>query len=157
MDAALFMRESEALLTPLYRISYSILRSQADAEDAVQQGLMKAWAAKERANPDKFRPWVTRIVVNESRNIQRYRMRVMPVEDMPGGQAFEPPDLDVMEAVYGLPEPLRVAFAMKYIASYKEKEIAQALRLPLSTVKNRLARARQLLRDKLTDAEVMFE
>jgi len=66
MDAALFMREVQPMLTKLYRVAFCILRSQADAEDAVQQGLLKAWAAKDNIRLDSFQPWVTRIVVNES-------------------------------------------------------------------------------------------
>ncbi len=157
MEAPLFISESQAMMTPLYRIGYSILRSRADAEDAVQQGLMKAWAARERVAPEKFRAWVTRIVVNECRNIQRHRRRVALSADVAADQAFIPPDPDVMDAVYELQESLRVPFAMKYIARYTEKEIGEALRLPVSTIKNRLARARRLLRDKLSDSEVMFE
>lgn len=152
-----FIDHTPELLAPLHRISYCILRSSADAEDAVQQGLMKAWAAKNRAAPDTFRPWVTRIVINEARNIQRHRMRVTPVDKLLMSEAFMPPDSDVMDAVYALPEPLRVLFTMKYVAGYKEREIAVAMRLPLSMVKNRLARARQLLRDTLSDTEVTFE
>lgn len=157
VDRATFMRESDALLTPLLRISMGILRAQADAEDAVQQALMKAWAARDRVSEEKFRPWLTRIVINESRNIQRYRMRVMPSDTIAAERPFQTPDMDVVDAVLGLPEHLRIPFVMKYLARYKETEIASTLRLPASTIKNRLARARGLLRDELTDTEVAFE
>lgn len=157
VDATTFASETQALLSPLYRISYSILRSQADAQDAVQQGLMKAWTHKDRVHPEKFRAWVTRIVINESHNIQRYRMRVSPSDTVETGQPFVSPDIDVMEAILALQENLRIPFLMKYLSCYKEREIAQTLRLPVSTIKNRLARARQLLRETLSDTEVSFE
>ena len=153
MDAAHFMRESEPLLTPLYRIAYSLLHSRADAEDAVQQGLLKAWAARGKARPESFRPWVTRIVINESRNIQRYRMRVVPAEAPEPEAAFQPPNPEIMEAVYALPEPLRIPFVLKYMEHYQEREVAKAMRLPLSTIKNRLSRARQALRTALTEED----
>lgn len=156
VDGALFMSESEAMLTTLYKISYSILRSRADAEDAVQQGLLKAWAARARANPEKFRAWVARIVINESRNIQRYRMRVMPSEVIERQGEFFPPDWDVMDAVGRLPEKLRVPLSLKYVACFREKEIAETLHIPVSMVKNRLARARELLREELKDMEGLF-
>ena len=151
MDAARFMGEAQPMLPKLYRIAYCVLRSRADAEDAVQQGMLKAWAAKDKIRPDSFRPWVTRIVINESRNIQRYRLRVAPSDAPPAEEPFEPPDPDVMEAVYALPENFRIPFALKYVGNYREREVAGALRLPLSTVKSRLARARQALRGALTE------
>lgn len=151
MDAAHFMRESEPMLKHLYKIAYCILRARADAEDAVQQGLMKAWAVKEKAKPDTFRAWVSRIVINEARNIQRYRMRVMPTASLELDGAFDPPDVGVMEAVYALPEKLLDPFSLKYVGGYTEREVADTLRLPLPTVKKRLAQARQALRDTLNE------
>jgi DNA-directed RNA polymerase specialized sigma24 family protein len=53
-----FTHEVTALSPTLYRLCISILRSDADAQDAVQQGLMKAWAAKDTARPETFRPWL---------------------------------------------------------------------------------------------------
>lgn len=153
MDGALFLSEAEAMLQSLYKLSYSILRSRADAEDAVQQGLLKAWEARASANPEKFRAWVARIVINESRNIQRYRMRVTPAEAVERQEPFSPPDWDVMDAVYRLPEKFRIPLSLKYIACFREKEIAQSLHIPVSTVKNRLGRARALLREDLKELE----
>lgn len=157
VDAATFTEEATALLRTLYRVSLSILRADADAQDAVQQALMKAWAAKDRAQPDRFRPWLTRIVINESRNIQRRRMRVMPVADIPHQPDVALPDIDVVQAIEDLPEKWRIPFLLKYAGRYTEQEIAGALRLPASTVKSRLYSARQALKQALSDREVMFE
>ena len=151
MDKARFMREAEPLLTKLYGIAYCILRSRADAEDAVQQGLLKAWAARERIRAATFQPWVTRIVIHECRNIQRHRARVVPSDTPAAAEGFVPPDPAVMMAVLALPDKLRVPFSLKYVGNYREREIADALRLPLSTIKSRLARARRTLRDALTE------
>ena len=156
VDEATFTAQAEALLPMLYRVGMGILHTQADAQDAVQQGLMKAWAAKDRVQPDKLRVWMTRSIVNECRNIQRHRMRVTPVEEMIQGQPFEPPDVDVAQAIADLPEKWRIPFLLKYAGQYTEKEIALALRLPPTTVKSRLHSARQSLRETLTDKEVVF-
>ncbi len=156
VEAALFLEESENLFKKLYQISFGLLRNHADSEDAVQQGLMKAWAAKARANPDTFRPWLTRIVINECRNIQRHRMRVSPKDEILTGQYDDPLFSDVMDAVKNLPDKYQMVFTMKYIAGFSEKETAAALHLPLSTVKNRLAKARLLMRESLSLKEVTF-
>lgn len=158
VDTASFLRESEAMLGRLYQTAYYVLRARQDAEDAVQQGLMKAWAARGSARPDTFRAWLSRIVVNECRNIQRHRMRVVPSEMVaPKDEAWKPPDPDLAEAVERLPKAIRVPFVLKYVACLTEREVAEAMRVPVSTVKNRLARARKLLRDALADWEVTFE
>lgn len=146
------------MLSRLYGTAYYMLRSRADAEDAVQQGLMKAWAARDRANPQTFQAWLARIVVNECHNIQRHRMRVVPAETVePASDAFAAPDPDLLDAVGRLPESLRIPFVLKYLTCLTEAEVARAMRLPASTIKSRLAKARRTLRDTLADWEVSFE
>lgn len=158
VDTAFFMRESEAMLTQLYNTAYYMLRLKADAEDAVQQGLMKAWAARDRAKPQTFKAWLARIVVNECHNIQRHRMRVVPSDTIElEKDAFQQPDPDLMDAVCQLPDSLRIPFVLKYLACLTEQEVAHAMRLPASTVKNRLAKARKTLRGVLSDWEVSFQ
>lgn len=158
VDGALFLRETEARLTRLYQAAYSILRARQDAEDAVQQALLKAWVSRGRARPETFGPWLTRIVVNECRNIQRHRMRMVPYEAVAEeGEAFTPPDPDLWGALQELPESLRLPFSLKYVAQFTEREVAQAMRLPVSTIKNRLAKARKVLRAALAEWEVSLE
>lgn len=158
VDGDSFLRESEAMLTRLYNTAFYMLRAKADAEDAVQQGLMKAWAARARANPPTFRAWLARIVVNECHNIQRHRMRVVPSETVAlAMDSFAQPDPDLMDAVQRLPEPFRTPFVLKYLACLTEQEVAHAMRLPVSTIKNRLSKARKMLRSALADWEVSFE
>lgn len=159
VDSAQFLRDAEAQLPRLYRVAYGILRARQDAEDASQQALLKAWAARSNARPDTFVPWLMRILVNECRNIQRHRMRMVP-SDTIGATAtisFTPPDPDVWRAVEALPDALRIPFSLKYLAQCTEQEVAQAMGVPVSTVKNRLSKARKTLREALSDWEVAFE
>lgn len=157
VDKATFTEEATALLGTLYRISASILHSEADAQDAVQQGLLRAWSARGRAQPERLRPWLTKIIINECRNIQRHRMRVTPVMDMPGRAEYAPHDPDVATALNSLPEKWRVPLLLMYAGRYTEREIAKALGIPVTTVKSRLHSARKALRGRLEDKEVVFE
>lgn len=161
MDKAEFTRAIEGMLPALYRVSASILRSRADAEDAVQQALLKAWASRDRLRADTMRAYVTRIAVNECRNIQRYRMRVTPVdangEDAGREPAFDPSDHAVREALDALREDLRTPLLLKYMEGYSEREAASALNLALPAFKSRLYRARKELKKLLTDWEVRFQ
>lgn len=158
VDETVFTLESAALLPALYRICMSILHSDADAQDAVQQCLMKGWAKRGSVQPDGLRPWLTRIAVNECRNIQRYRRRVYPTDAVAAcRQAPDLPDMELKEAIGRMGEKLRTPLLLKYRENYSEREIAQVLRVPVSTVKNRLYRARRALLKSLKDAEVAFE
>jgi len=138
----------------LYRISVSILKHDEDARDAVQQALMKAWAARERVAEDYFRPWLVRIVVNECRTLFRKRKRFAA---WLGAQTIPAPsealDVELRDALDRLPEKLRIPLLLHYLEGLSLKETAKALRLPVSTVKGRLFRARKALQAQLTEKE----
>ena len=150
MDDATFIRLCEAEMTGLYRMAVSILRRQQDAEDAVQQALLKGWTARQKAWRGSERAWLMRIVINECRNVQRYRMRVSPVETLPETPS-DVPDVGLRLAVDALPEALRLPLLLKYMESMSEKDIAVALRLSIPAVKSRLLRARRTLRKALNE------
>ena len=152
MDDATFVGLCAESTAAFYRVAVSILRRQQDAEDAVQQALLKAWSARRKAWKDCEQAWVMRIVINECRNIQRYRMRVTPVEVMPEAPASVP-DIALRMAIDALPEALRLPLLLKYMESMSEKEVARALGLSVPSVKSRLMRARRALRKEL-DEEV---
>ena len=143
---------AQALLPTLYRIAVGLLRCDADARDAVQQALLKGWEKRESARPGAFRWYLTRILINECRNIQRARMRVFPVEAPPAVVT----DSALYDALYALREELRLPLMLKYLQGMSEKEAARALGIPVTTLKNRLFRARRALK-KALDGEVTFE
>ena len=148
---------AQEALPALYKIAMGILRSDADARDAVQQALLRGWEKKENAREGMLRWYLTRILINECHNIQRQRMRVFPAEEIPFAPSAESPDYqELYDALYALPEKLRLPLLLKYIEGCSEKEAAQALGIPVTTFKNRLHRARMELR-KALDREVMFE
>lgn len=152
IDDATFVNVSREAMPSLYRISLGILRRPQDAQDAVQQGLMKAWAARHKARGGSERAWITQIVIHECRNIQRYRQRVTPVESMDEAE-WTPPDRTLRDAVDALPQSLRLPVLLKYMEGMSEREVAQAMRLSAAAVKSRLLRARKALR-KLLNEEV---
>lgn len=93
---------------------------------------------------------MTRIVVNVSYDLIRQRRRSLPVDRFPDVAApSENQDTGLYEAIDGLPEILRTPFLLKYMEGMTEKEVGAALRIPLTSVKNRLFRARKALQKAL--------
>lgn len=150
MNDASFIQLCTESMTAFYRVAISILRKQQDAEDAVQQAFMKGWTSRKRIWKGSEQAWMMRIVINECRNIQRYRMRVSPSENLPEASS-DWPDMALRVAVDALPENLRLPLLLKYMEALSEKEIAIALQLSVPAVKSRLHRARQTLRNELNE------
>ena len=92
-----------------------------------------------------------RILVNECYTLLRQRKKVIPMEELPTRTVDVPGDSPLQAAVRALPETLRTPLLLKYMEGMTEKEVAEALRLPLSSVKNRLFRARKLLKQELNE------
>src|SRR3954452_11771838 len=96
-----------------FRAAYLVTGSAAEAEDAAQEGFVKAWQALPRFREGApFRPWLLSIVVNEARNRRRHAGRQAAL----ALRAFEPPRAGVEEAAAARAEQerlLRVVGAMR--------------------------------------------
>lgn len=151
MDESTYIALCRDNLAAFHRMALSITASLPDAEDAVQQALLKAWQHRRKARPGLERAWVMRILVNECYTLLRQRKRTIPMEELPIRMPGAPADSPLQEAIRALPENLRTPILLKYMEGMTEKEVAEALRLPVSSVKNRLFRARKLLREELNE------
>ena len=154
MDKQELGQQIIALTGTLYHVSYSLLRSEADREDAVQSAIEKGWRKASALRDDhKLKSWMVRILINECYSILRRSIREMPVETL-----IEPavdtgaPDPDLREEIMALPEPLRLPIVLHYMEGFSINEIASTLRCPKGTVLSRMNRGRKLLRDNLTEA-----
>jgi RNA polymerase sigma-70 factor (ECF subfamily) len=146
------------------RTAYLACRDASDAEDAVQEAFVKAYAALGRFRAGSpFRPWLLRIVANEARNRRRSAGRqtglaLRVAEDRPLGEAAPSPEAAVLEAeskatllaaLEGLRDDDRLVIGYRYLLELSEAETAAALGVPAGTVKSRLSRALRRLRDSL--------
>ena len=136
----------------LYRVSYSQLQRACDREDAVQECLRKAWQHRGRLRDERYmQTWVIRILLNECRNIYKKNRREVPSEDVPPPAPKDSGDIALHDALLALPEKLRLPVVLHYLEGYSVGEVAQLLRLPLGTVKTRMAKARTTLRQMLSE------
>ena len=151
-----------------FRVAYVLLGTAADAEDAAQEGFVRAYLALGffRAG-EPFRPWLLQVVGNEARNRRRARGRreglaeraIAAVRGTSGGIPASPaPEVEalagetqaeVREALAGLDEGERLVVTCRYLLGLTEAETAAALGIPAGTVKSRLHRGLRRLRDRL--------
>ena len=156
-DDELWQRTARECTVMLYKLAFSLLRSEADAQDAVQQTLLRTWEKRTGIRDESLRAYMTRTLINECHNIQRQKRRVDYVEEYPPLAALQAREYrEVYEAISALPEKLRLPIYLKYLENLSEAEAAQALRIPVTTFRGRLHRARTHLR-RILDREVLFE
>jgi RNA polymerase sigma factor (sigma-70 family) len=150
-----------------FRTAYVITRSAAEAEEAAQDAFVKAYRAlgsfRTGAEP---RPWLLRIVANEARNRvrsagRRQRLELRLAEGFRPGDAAPSPEAAAVEAderrrliglVNELDENDRQVIASRYFLELNSEETAAALGIPEGTVKSRLSRALNRLREKVEHA-----
>lgn len=137
-----------AMQETLYRVSYSLLAQPCDREDAVQECIRKAWQKRETLRDDRvMQTWVIRILIRECYTLLRKKRRELPVEVLPERIAPLDADPDGHALFLALDERHRLPAVLYYIEDYEIKEIARMLRLPAGTVKSRLHRAREKMRE----------
>jgi RNA polymerase sigma-70 factor (ECF subfamily) len=140
----------------LYRLAYSYLKNEADAQDAVQNGACKALRSWKSLQNAKFADtWLFRIVMNESLTLLRARQRWSQDEAALDNQSTEDcyEDVDLKRAVEALGEPDRSIVTLRYFEELKLSEVAQVLEMPENTVKSRLYRALRKLRSALKEED----
>lgn len=150
-----------------FRTAYIFTGSAADAEDAAQEGFVKAYLALDRYDPARpFRPWLLQIVANEARNRRRSAGR-RTVHELRSAHLPTPPQSDdpehaaelaetrsrLVALLDDLPDRERIVIALRYFAQLTEEETAAAIGVPRGTVKSRASRALRRLRRRLGDAE----
>lgn len=143
----------------LFRTALAILGSEADARDAVQETLIKAW----RSLPDlrdvnRFDAWLGRSLINQCRDALRRRGRVREIG--PDQGTFDPPaakpaemSSDLLAAFARISVDHRAILVLHHLHGYGVREIGAWLGIPSGTVKWRLSRARRALRVEL-DREI---
>ena len=152
-----------------FRTAYLLAGNAADAEEAAQDGFVKAYRALGRFRRGApLRPWLLRIVANEARNLRRSAARRerltlrAAAEDRPGDAVPSPEAAllaresheRLLAAVEQLPAEHRDAVACRYLLELSEEETAAALGIRRGTVKSRLSRALARLRENLGEEEL---
>ena len=167
----------KAYTQKLYRLAYGLLGNHHDAEEVVQDSFVRAYRGLDNFRGDSsFETWMHRITMNLARNKFHWNRRrgegmTMSLSDQPerlddgesSGEMDLPdtsysPDLLMQKAeLHGnmvrgmeqLPESLREVMVLRHVKDMPYDEIAQILNCPVGTVKSRISRGRELLREYL--------
>jgi RNA polymerase sigma-70 factor (ECF subfamily) len=135
----------------MYRFALGIVRNRQDAEDALSSAIIKAYEhLASLRDKDKFKAWIMTILANEAKNILSKNSRVQLVDDVTvyEGEVKEAQN-DVWDCVMELGEQHRQIVILYYYDGFSTREIARILKIPEGTVKSRLSRARQNLKETL--------
>lgn len=148
-----FTRRITAMTKTLYRVSYGLLQSEADREDAVQETILRAWEKLPMLRrTEYFETWVVRILINECYSIGRQNRRIVRLDDAALPERSAPPETKALrDAVLALPEEQRLPVILHHVEGYGVGEIAEMLGIPVGTVKSRLYRARSILKNELEE------
>lgn len=167
----------------LYRTARSILKDDAEAEDAVQESYLLAYRAMDKFRGDaKLATWLVRIVVNESIGRMRKHKRRAEVIELSGDSAqygddteainmnqtsLEQPEQAALRKetrrlletkIDQLPDAFRTVFVLRALEEMSVEEAAICLDIPEATVRTRYFRARGLLREALArEIDFSFE
>jgi RNA polymerase sigma-70 factor (ECF subfamily) len=173
--AAIMQRHNQLL----FRTARSIVKSDTEAEDVLQDAYLRAWRALAGFRADaKLSTWLVRIVANEALGrLRRKRAPVIPLDAAMhtieretgtslGDIAGDPPDHIAMRGqlraliearIDCLPDAFRTVFMLRAVEEMSVGEVARALDIPEATVRTRFHRARALMRESLaSELDVAF-
>lgn len=167
----------KAYTQKLYRLAYGLLGNHHDAEEVVQDSFVRAYRGLDKFRGDSsFETWMHRITMNLARNKFHWNRRrgegiTMSLsgqddftDDGESSGELELPDTsyspdrlmqkvetqnNVIRGMNQLPESLREAMLLRHVKDMPYDEIAEILNCPVGTVKSRIARGRELLREYL--------
>jgi RNA polymerase sigma-70 factor (ECF subfamily) len=150
----------------LYGLCRTLCTNSYDADDLYQDTWLKVVKNIDKYdNSKEFEPWLTRICVNTYRNKLR-RLNTSPIYDgfnsteekiavMENIQKPEQSDFShIHEAINKLPEKLRITIILFYFRDMDINKVSEVLKIPQGTVKSRLNKARNLLKEVIHEADI---
>lgn len=141
----------------IFRLAYSYLKSRTDAEDVMQETLLKLYTAnKSFESPAHERNWLLRVAANGCKKLLRtpWRCRTEPLAQLPETAVFDSPaQSELFRQVMALAPKYRAAVYLYYYEGYAVREIAELMGANPSTVQTWLMRAREQLKNRLEEAE----
>ncbi len=137
--------------TMIFRVAFCILCDKEDAEDAVQETLLKYMTKSPEFNDEEHRKaWLIKVAANISKNMFKLRIRrnSISLEEVKNIGISEN-DLNVFDSIMNLPKKHKIVLMLHYAEGYKCREIAEIIGISEDAVKKRLQKGRELLKIEL--------
>ena len=151
-----FTEYVNAHMDTIFRVAYNYLKNHTEADDITQNVLIKLYRADKAFESDAhIKHWLIRVTINECKRALLSPWRhCEPIDDYAATLSFEAPEeSELFEQVMGLPAKYRVTILLYYFEGYSTEEIAGLMNLPNATVRTRLKRAREKLKNQLLEAK----
>jgi len=160
-DATAFEELIAAYTQPLYAVVRRLAQDDQEAEATLQETFWRAWRVLERYKTDKpFLPYLVTIAANYQRDKWRKEKRNFDLDWLSYEMEDAAPSLqqqaetkqmvaDLGEILKNLPLPNRMVISLRYDANLSYDQIAEALQLPLNTVRTHLRRAKEFIRTQM--------
>ena len=134
----------------LYRLCLVMLKNKSDAEDAVQETIIKYLEkAPEFKDSEHEKAWLITVATNKCRDMLRFKQRHSQLSlDYVPEMSTNSSDSGILEALMALPEKFRMVLILYYVEGYPINDIAKMMRRTPSAVKMRLQKGRKLLEEK---------
>ena len=138
------------------RTAFSIMKDREKSSDAVQETFIRVYKNIDSYDPTKpFKPWFYRILLNECNRILRKEKQnisfdqLQPILDSLNEDPNDDEYSELYDVIQNLDDINRIPIILKYIHDFSEKEIAETLDQNVNTIKSRLYKGRQKLREAL--------
>lgn len=133
----------------LYRVGFSILKSDEDIADAIQETLISTYKNIHKLKDNQyFKTWLVRIMINECKRVLRNKKKQTSIENMKNTEAIYEEyciENELKPYIEQLNFKLQQVIQLKYYEEFKIREIKKILNVPESTVKTRLRKAKKQL------------
>lgn len=146
-----------------YKTAKAILKNDDDTYDAIQEALISMYKNYgQLKNKEYFSTWATRIIINKCYDLLRKnKNNIVPIDErverginMARYDRYELDEYGIKEAIECLKEDFKLIVILYYYDNYSIKEISQIVNIPEGTVKSRLSKAREILKQKLGKEEI---
>ena len=139
----LFEQEYKKHERSLFLVALSYLHNTEDAKDVVQEAALAAFQSMDKLrHPEFFKTWITRIVINKSKNFLKAKPRTEELrDDLNVFYDLDTEDLEIMDTICAMDPASSIYISLRFYNEMSYEEAARVLRQPVSTVKYRTKKA----------------
>lgn len=166
MEESNYSQMVEKYSDMVYRIAFSYMKNQQDAEDVYQNVFLKLLTKKHFKDVEHEKRWLIRVTINECHSLYRspWKSRRQECDNLnallenqqteaysKNHQALSDAIVDVTDMLKGIPEKYGIVLYLYYYEEYSTKEISEILHRNESTVRTHLMRGKEILRKKMEE------